>query len=106
MRSSFFLVALATVLPCIALIGITIQGKTSREKGRVQQEALSLARALATSIETHLATRVSAIMAVADAVAAGAASPAAADTEVRRLSQSFPELVEVTVTDRFGAVLV
>src|SRR3972149_260386 len=77
LRATFLLVALAGILPFLAPLAYVGSSPIGREKGRVQQEALSQARALASQLEGHLATRVEGLAMTAEAIASGGAGPAA-----------------------------
>ncbi len=105
LRRTFLAVALASILPFLALFSYFGYAQVGREKGRVQQEGLSQARALATQLEGHLTARVDGIGAAADAVAAAGATPAAAEAQARRLRQTYPDFDQVLVLDPVGAVI-
>ena len=105
LRATFLLVALAGILPFLALLAYVGYSQIGREKGRVQQEALSQARALASQLEGHLATRVEGLAMTAEAIASGGADPATAAAQARRYRQSFPDIEQVLVVDQVGSVL-
>src|SRR5262245_1928564 len=105
LRRTFLAVALVSILPFVALFAYFGYAQIGREKGRVQQEGLSQARALATQLEGHLTARVEGIGTAADAIATGGATPAIAEAQARRLRQSFPDFDQVLVLDPVGSVI-
>jgi signal transduction histidine kinase/HAMP domain-containing protein len=105
LRRTFLAVVLASIVPFLALFSYFGYAQVGREKGRVQQEGLTLARSLATQLEAHLTARVDGIGAAADAIAAAGASPAAAEAQARRLRQSYADFDQVLVLDPVGAVI-
>jgi len=105
LRRTFLAVALASILPFLALFSYFGYAQVGREKGRVQQEGLSQARALATQLEGHLTARVDGIGTAADTIAAAGATPAVAEAQARRLRQSYPDFDQVLVLDPVGAVI-
>jgi signal transduction histidine kinase/HAMP domain-containing protein len=94
-------VALVIVLPFVALIAYFGYSQIGREKGRVQHEALTQARAIATQLDTHLQARLDGLSEMAVAIGSGAAPDALA----RRLRQSLPDVEQVQVIDAVGAVV-
>src|SRR5262245_27400611 len=105
LRTTFLLVALAIIIPFVALIAYFAYAQSGREKGRVQQEALSQAGAIASQLEAHLTARLDGLTATAEAVAASAGNPAAVEAQVRRFRQSFPDFDHVLVLDSVGALI-
>jgi len=105
LRLTFVLVALAIILPFLAVVGYLTYAQISREKERVQDQALGRARAVGSQIETYLTSRVEALAAAAEAAAAGDSSQGSIDAQTRRLRQSFPDLGQVLVVDQIGTVL-
>ncbi len=105
LRATFVLVALVCVLPFLALLAYFGYSQIGREKGRVQQEALSQARAVASQLEGHLTARVEGLASTAEAIAAGGATPATAEAQARRYRQTFADFDQVVVVDQVGAVL-
>src|SRR5262245_24839861 len=85
LRRTFLAVALAGIVPFLALFSYFGYAQVGREQGRVQQDGLSQARALATQLEGHLIARVEGIGIAADAIAGAGATPAVAETQARRL---------------------
>ncbi|MBI4013552.1 MAG: GAF domain-containing protein [Candidatus Rokubacteria bacterium] len=105
LRATFVLVALVCVLPFLALLAYFGYSQIGREKGRVQQEALSQARAVASQLEGHLTARVEGLASTAEAIAAGGATPATGEAQARRYRQTFADFDQVVVVDQVGAVL-
>jgi signal transduction histidine kinase/HAMP domain-containing protein len=105
LRRTFLAVALACVVPFLALFSYFGYAQVGREKRQVQQEGLTQARALATQLEGHLVARVEGIAAAAEAIAAAGAVPGAAEGAARRLRQSYPDFDQVLVLDPVGSVV-
>src|SRR5574341_2517638 len=105
LRATFVLVALVCILPFLALLAYFGYSQIGREKGRVQQGALSQARAMASQLEGHLTARVEGLASTAEAIAAAGAPPATADAQARRYRQTFADFDQVVVVDQVGAVL-
>lgn len=104
LRTTFLLVAFATIIPFIGLIAYLGDTQLSREKGRVQDEALSRARSLAAQVEPHLTARLDGLAQTAEAVAAGVGNPGVVEAQLRRFRQSFPDFDQILVLDQVGAV--
>jgi len=102
LRATFFAVALAIIVPFILLVGYLAYGELTREKRRVQHEALAQATMLATQIEKHLTVRLDGVAAAAAVVAASGNDAATIEAQARRLRQSFPDVERVLVVDDLG----
>ena len=102
LRATFLGVALVIILPFAALIGYFGYSQIGREKGRVQQEGLSQARAIATQLDAHLQMRLDGLATLGEGVAGSAGNAAAMETLARRLRQGFPDFEQVLVLDTVG----
>src|SRR5262245_55159794 len=102
LRATFVLVALACILPFLALFVYFGYIQGAQEKGRVQEEALGAARTLASQVETHVSARLDALMALAEGLGAGGLTPAAAEQAARRYRQSYQDFDQVVVIDQVG----
>jgi signal transduction histidine kinase len=105
LRTTFLAVALLPTLLFVAILGYFGYAQVSREKGGVQQEALSQARGIASQVEGHLGARFEGLAMAAESVAANAGNPPAIEAQARRLRQSFPDFEQVLVLDQVGAVV-
>jgi signal transduction histidine kinase len=105
LRTTFALVALASILPFLGLIVYFGYGQVAQEKGRVQEEALSAARTLASQVENHVSARLDALVALAEGLGAGGLSPAAAEQAARRYRQSYPDFDQVVIVDQVGGLV-
>ncbi len=105
LRTTFLAVALAGTLPFVGLLAYFGYAQVSREKARVQDEALGHARALATQLEGQLTQRVDGLVATAEAVAAAVAGAGPIEPQVRRFRQSFPDVDHVVVADVIGSTI-
>ncbi|MBI3455171.1 MAG: GAF domain-containing protein [Candidatus Rokubacteria bacterium] len=105
LRATFVGVALVTVVPFVALVAYFGSAQISREKARVQEDALGQARALATQLEAYLTARLDALVAAAGAVAASAGDVSALEAQARRYRQTFPDFEQVLVLDPVGTVV-
>jgi signal transduction histidine kinase len=104
LRTTFLLVALAILLPFLGLVAYFGYSQIVREKGRLQDEALSRARTVAAQVDAHLTLRFDALGPLGEAVAANAGNPAAIEAALRRYRQSYPDFDQVVVVDQVGAV--
>jgi signal transduction histidine kinase len=103
LRTTFFLVALVSLLPSLGLLAYFAYAQIGHEKGRVQREALGQARALASQVEAHMTSRLDGLTVIGEGLAA--AGLAGAEAQVRRYRQSYPDFDQVLVTDQVGAVV-
>jgi signal transduction histidine kinase len=103
LRGTFLVIALVCTLPFLGLIGYFAFAQIGREKGRVQQQALSLARGLGGQLDAHMTARLEGLTALAEAIASGGAP--AAEAQARRYRQTFPDFDQVLVLDPVGAVV-
>jgi len=105
LRRAFLGAALATTIPFLLLIGYLTWGQVSRERERVEREALVQASLLSAQVEKHLGARIEAIAGAAGLLGAGGASVVAAETQGRRLKQAFPDVERVVLFDDLGVAV-
>jgi signal transduction histidine kinase len=103
LRRTFITAALVTAVPLLALIGALAWHQVSRERERVERDALAQASLLSAQLEKHLGARLEAVVGAATLLGAGPVTAAAVETQGRRLRQAFPDLERVLVVDELGA---
>ena len=102
LRSAVIWAALATCIPFLLLIGYLAWGQVSRQRDRVEREALAQAGLVSAQVERHFGARVEAAGGAAALLGAGGASPAAGEAQGRRLKQAFPDVDRVVLFDELG----
>ena len=102
LRSAVICAAFATCLPFLLLIGYLAWGQVSRQRDRVEREALTQAGLVSAQVEKHFGARVEAVGGAAALLGAGGASPAAGEAQGRRLKQAFPDVDRVVLFDELG----
>jgi signal transduction histidine kinase/HAMP domain-containing protein len=105
LRRALLGAALATSLPFLALIAYLAWGQVSRERSRVEQDALARASLLSAQLEKHFGARVEALTGAAALLGAGGASPSAAEAQGRRLRQAFPDIDRAVLIDELGVAV-
>ncbi len=105
LRRSFVVVALATSLPFLLLVGYLGWAQVSGERERVERDALAKATLLSAQVEKHLTSRLEALGGTATVLGAGAVTAASAEAQARRLKQAFADIERVLVLDELGVAL-
>jgi signal transduction histidine kinase len=105
LRRTFLGATLATSVPFLLLIGYLAWGQISRERDRVERDALARASLLSAQVEKHFGARVEAVAGAAGLLGAGGASAAAAEAQGRRLRQLFPDIERAVLFDELGVAV-
>jgi signal transduction histidine kinase len=102
LKGSLVAAALATCIPFLLLIGYLAWGQVSRQRDRVERDALAQAGLVSAQVERHFGARIEAVGGAATLLGAGGASPAAAEAQGRRLKQAFTDVDRVVLYDELG----
>src|SRR5262245_44638079 len=102
LRRVFIGAALATSLPFLALIAYLVWAQVSRERERVEQDALAQASLLSAPVEKHFGARIEGVTSAASILGSGGATAAAGEAQARRLKQAFQDADRVTLFDELG----
>src|SRR5262245_42865531 len=103
LQRAFIGLALVTSLAFLLLIGYLVWEQLSRERDRVEREALAQASLLSAQVERYFGARIEALTGAAGLLGAGGASASAAEAQERRLKQVFPDIERAALVDELGA---
>ena len=102
LKGSLIAAAVATCIPFLLLIGYLAWGQVSRQRDRVERDALAQAGLVSAQVERHFGASIEAVSGAATLLGAGGAAPAAAEAQGRRLKQGFPDIDRVVLYDELG----
>jgi signal transduction histidine kinase len=105
LRGALIAATLATCVPFLLLIGYLAWGQVSRQRDRVEREALAQAGLVSAQVEKHLGARLEAVAGAAGLLGAGGPSTPAAEAQGRRLKQTFPDVDRVVLFDELGVAV-
>jgi signal transduction histidine kinase len=105
LRRAFVGAALATCIPFLLLVAYLAWGQVSRERSRVEREALAQASLLSAQVEKHFGARIEALTGAATLLGTSGATASAAEAHGRRLRQAFPDIDRAVLLDEVGVAV-